>query len=120
MSVMIDSSLMRGAGPVAILKLLERHEMYGYELVEKLEQQTNGILQMGQSTLYPLLYNLEGKGLIASRWRDGASRPRKYYRLTAGGRERLAEDSKRWKSITQAMEALGIVRVLPVALEVLS
>ncbi len=117
---MIDSALMRGAGPVAVLKLLERREMYGYELVEKLEQQTNGILCMGQSTLYPLLYNLEGKGLITSRWRETSARPRKYYRLTADGRERLAKDSKQWKSVAQAMEALGIVRTLPALVEAYS
>lgn len=107
---MIDRELMRGAGPVAVLKLLERREMYGYELVEALEKTTDGILAMGQSTLYPLLYNLEGKTLIASRWDEDGARARKYYRLTAGGKKRLAADSKQWRDITKAMEALGVIR----------
>ena len=48
----------------AFLKLLERGEMYGYEIIDALSKKTQGVLEMGQSTLYPLLYNLEAKGLI--------------------------------------------------------
>ncbi|MEP0845666.1 MAG: helix-turn-helix transcriptional regulator, partial [Phycisphaerae bacterium] len=62
----VERELMRGAGPVAVLKLLERREMYGYELVDALSRKSDGVLAMGQSTLYPLLYNLEAKGLIES------------------------------------------------------
>ena len=62
----IERELMRGAGPVAVLKLLGRCEMYGYELVKALTEQSGGVLEMGQSTLYPMLYNLEAKGLIPS------------------------------------------------------
>ncbi len=108
----IDRELMRGAGPTAILKLLERQEMYGYELVEAIDKRTDGILAMGQSTLYPLLYNLEGKGLVASRWDETGARPRKYYRLTAAGHKRLASDTQQWKSVAQAMETLGIVSAI--------
>jgi PadR family transcriptional regulator PadR len=107
---MIDKELMRGAGPVAVLKLLERRPMYGYEIVETLEKQTRGVFVMGESTLYPLLYNLEGKGFVTSRWDDTGPRARKYYRLTPGGKKRLAEDSRRWRSMTEAMGALGIVQ----------
>lgn len=105
----IESELMRGAGPLAVLKLLERREMYGYELVEALARQTDGVLDMGQSTLYPLLYNLEAKRLIAAEWREADSgRQRKYYRLTGAGRKRLSRDEKQWAALSGAMAALGI------------
>lgn len=105
----IETELMRGAGPVAVLKLLERRAMYGYELVEALAQRTEGVLDMGQSTLYPLLYNLEAKGLIVGEWREAESgRQRKYYRLTGKGRRRLAHDTKQWSALSSAMQALGI------------
>jgi PadR family transcriptional regulator PadR len=116
----VERELMRGAGPVAVMKLLERGEMYGYEMVEALARRTDGVLGMGQSTLYPLLYNLEAKGLIEGTWRDGGSadrakgavgagRERKYYRLTARGKRQLARDVEQWKSLARAMQALGIV-----------
>lgn len=106
----LESELMRGAGPVAVLKLLERGEMYGYELTEALAKRTDGVLDLGQSTLYPLLYNLEAKGLIEADWRTAESgRERKYYRLTAKGRKRLAADMDAWKRLVGAMGAIGVI-----------
>jgi PadR family transcriptional regulator PadR len=105
----IERELMRGAGPLAVLKLLQRHEMYGYELVEALSARTDGVLAMGQSTLYPLLYNLEAKGLIKATWREGETgKQRKYYALTSKGKARLAKDEAQWSALTAAMASLGL------------
>lgn len=105
----IESELLRGAGPLAVLKLLERSEMYGYQLVEALSRRTDGVLALGQSTLYPLLYNLEAKGLIEASWQTTESgRDRKYYRLTSSGRKRLATDTKQWQALLRAMSSLGL------------
>ena|SRR5688500_15417406 len=107
----IERELMRGAGPVAVLKLFEsRGEMYGYELIDALAKKSNGVLAMGQSTLYPLLYNLEAKNWIESTWRDTASgRQRRYYRLTKKGRARLAVETQQWRALTDAMSAIGVL-----------
>lgn len=118
----IEANLMRGAGPVAVMRLLsERGEMYGYELVDALAKRTGGVLDMGQATLYPMLYNLEAKGLVESRWEEpadkgaaagsapAASRARKYYCLTAKGKTRLREDVKQWRALAGAMESLGVI-----------
>lgn len=108
----IERELMRGAGPAAVLKLLERGEMYGYELVEALARQSGGVLAMGQSTLYPLLYNLQAKGLIEGAWREADSgRERKYYRLTGRGRKRLAVERRQWQAVAQAMADLGVTEI---------
>ncbi len=104
----IERELMRGVGPVAVLKLLERGEMYGYEIVEALTKRTDGILEMGQSTLYPMLYNLEAKSLIASRQDETGPRPRRYYRLTSKGKRKLAKDTQQWQAVTVAMNNLGV------------
>jgi PadR family transcriptional regulator PadR len=106
----IETELMRGVGPTAVLKLLERGEMYGYEIVQALTRQTRGLLELGQSTLYPMLYNLEAKGLIEASWRDSdAGRERKYYSLTSKGRKRLASDTEQWLTVADAMRALGVL-----------
>jgi PadR family transcriptional regulator PadR len=106
----IEQQLMRGAGPVAILKLLQNGEMYGYELIKALDDQSSGVLAMGQSSLYPLLYNLEAKGLIEGFWREADSgRERKYYRLTDDGKKRLADDIKQWRALATAMRGLGVL-----------
>ena len=106
----IERELMRGAGPAAVLQLLDQREMYGYELVETLSRQTDGMLAMGQSTLYPLLYNLESKGLVRSKWREARSgRQRKYYSLTRKGTARLRSYRKQWSGLVGAMEGLGLI-----------
>ncbi len=107
----IERELMRGAGPAAVLSLLDhRGEMYGYELVEALSAGSAGALDMGQATLYPMLYNLEAKGLLRATWREAESgRRRKYYALTSRGRKRLAAHRRQWRAVTRAMSSLGVL-----------
>lgn len=106
----IERELMRGVGPVAVLKLLSGGPMYGYELVNQMNRTSGGILEMGQSTLYPLLYNLESQGLIRPEWKQAESgRQRKYYSLTAKGKKRLNRDSRQWQAVVSAMMQLGVV-----------
>lgn len=104
----IERELMRGAGPTAVLQLLSGGERYGYELVETLAKQTGGVLAMGQSTLYPMLYNLQAKGLIRARNDATGPRPRKYYRLTKKGERKLATDTKQWQALFEAFGMLGL------------
>ena len=106
-----ERELMRGAGPAALLALLERRgEMYGYELVAALSSGSSGALDMGQATLYPMLYNLEAKGLLRATWRQTPNgRRRKYYALTAKGRRRLAVHRLQWRSVTRALTSLGVL-----------
>ena len=106
----LEKELMRGAGPTAVLKLLSKRAMYGYELVEALSEQTDGVLAMGQSTIYPMLYNLEAKGLIEAEWQEAPSgRKRKYYNLTGKGKKKLKADLEAWKKLTGAMSSLGVL-----------
>jgi len=103
--------MMRGAGPMAVMQLLSGGEKYGYELVESLKQQTDGVLKLGQSTLYPMLYNLEAKGIVASKEKAGPNgRLRRYYRLTAKGKKKLDADRQQWTALVQAMGSLGLTR----------
>ena len=106
----IERELMRGAGPVAVMRLLSGGEKYGYELVQRLTKNSDGVLAMGQSTLYPLLYNLEAKGWIKSRNEVADNgRPRRYYRLTDKGKKQLALETKQWEALSVAMGKLGVL-----------
>ena len=105
----LEREWMRGAAPLAVVTLLERREMYGYELVEALERDSGGFLAMGQSTVYPLLYNLEGKGHIKAVWREALTgRRRKYYQATAAGRKWLEGQRSQWATLVAAMTSLGV------------
>ncbi|MBL8987398.1 MAG: PadR family transcriptional regulator [Gemmatimonadetes bacterium] len=106
----VKRELIRGAGPVAVLQMLKRRDMYGYELAEALSQRSDGVLALGQSTLYPLLYNLESKRYVESRWVELPSgRKRRYYRLTERGAQVLEERRAEWQELFEAMVGLGLV-----------
>ena len=107
----LERELMRGAGPTAVMQLLTRDEMYGYQIVESLATQSNGVFELGQSTLYPMLYNLESKGLVTSRQKAGPNgRMRRYYRLTTKGKKKLEADRQQWAALVQGLGALGVTR----------
>ena len=105
----VPQAWIRGAGPLAVLKLLDQREMYGYELAEAIDRESEGVLAMGHSTLYPLLYKLEDRGLIRRRTpRPESGRPRKYYSLTTAGREWLEAHQAEWAGLVEAMAKLGL------------
>ncbi|MGH7506783.1 MAG: PadR family transcriptional regulator [Longimicrobiales bacterium] len=105
----LDREWMRGTAPLAVLTMLERGEMYGYELVEALERESGGLLALGQSTVYPLLYNLERRGHVRPVVRKAPSgRRRKYYRLTASGLAWLETQRRQWWTVVTALDRLGV------------
>jgi PadR family transcriptional regulator PadR len=105
----LERELMRGAGPAAVLQLLVGGEMYGYQIVESLAQRSQGVFELGQSTLYPMLYNLEAKGLVVSSNKPGPNgRLRRYYRLTPAGKRRLEQDRSQLAALVQGLQALGL------------
>ena len=107
----LERGMMRGAGPTAVMQLLADDEMYGYEIVEALAKRSAGVFELGQSTLYPMLYNLESKGLVRSREKKGDNgRTRRYYRLTPKGNKKLTKDREQWAALVKGMGALGLTR----------
>ena len=104
----VQREWMRGAGPLAVLKILDGGEMYGYELAIALDRQSEGVLKMGHSTLYPVLYKLEEKGLIKAQSSSSDGRRRKYYRITDRGRRWLEDHRAEWAELVTAMGRLGL------------
>lgn len=105
----LEREWIRGAAPLAVLTLLDRREMYGYELVEALDRDSGGVLAMGQSTVYPLLYNLEGRGHVVPLMRTAPSgRRRKYYRITAQGRAWMEAQRSQWEKLVVGMAKIGL------------
>ena len=88
----LESQLLRGVAPAAVLEILSGGRMYGYQLSQAIEQRSGNILTLGKGTLYPLLYNLEAKKLINGEWETAESgRKRRYYSITGKGKGHLAK-----------------------------
>jgi DNA-binding PadR family transcriptional regulator len=79
----VQQEMRRGAIVLCVLSLLETPR-YGYALVERL--QTSG-MPVEPGTLYPLLRRLEKQGVLTSEWETTGPKPRKYYLMSADGRE---------------------------------
>ena len=77
----INSELIKGSTDMLVLSLLEEKTMYGYEIIKEMENKSEGIFELKEGTLYPLLHKLEDEGLLESQWGSGeGKRKRKYYR----------------------------------------
>ncbi|HOV77406.1 MAG TPA: helix-turn-helix transcriptional regulator [Sedimentisphaerales bacterium] len=102
-----ESQLLKGVAPVVVLQILSRGPMYGYELSQAIEQRSGDVLTLGKGTLYPLLYNLEAKKLVQAKWETADSgRNRRYYSLTAKGKEELASQKAQLQGLVKGLDLL--------------
>lgn len=93
---------------MAILALLEQEPLHGYEIAKRIERESGGLLRFNVASLYPLLYQLERRGWVKANWETGESgRRRRYYRLTALGKKKLAPLRRQWKVLFQALDSLA-------------
>jgi PadR family transcriptional regulator, regulatory protein PadR len=98
------SDLLQGTLDLLILKTLEPGAMHGWGISLRIMAVSQEVLQVNQGSLYPALHRLEQQGLIASEW--GASennRQAKYYELTRTGRKQLAEETRNWERLAEAV-----------------
>ncbi len=96
-----------------VLRILSsnRGEMHGYAIAERIEQLSEKILQVGEGTLYPALHRMDEAGWIRSEWASSENNRRaRYYKITAAGRRRLAQEEAEWLRASDA-----ITRVLRLA-----
>ena len=112
----LERELRRGTLDLVLLRLLADEPTYGYELLKRLRGRSAGAFHLKEGTLYPVLYRLEDAGLIVPEWtppkaaasgrRASRGMPRKVYRPTEAGRERLAELEAAWRSFKAGVDAV--------------
>ncbi|MGO1058136.1 PadR family transcriptional regulator [Planococcus sp. FY231025] len=99
------SQLLKGVLDACVMAVVEAEPVYGYELSEKL--QNIGLPDISDGTIYPVLLRLQKNGFIRSEMKPSASGPnRKYYFLTAEGKEELEGIAKEWKQIAAPVSEL--------------
>lgn len=76
----------RDVFPLLVLHLITREPTYGNRLIESIETITQGTISVNPNTMYPLLREMEGQGLIEGRWELPDRRTRRYYSVTPAGR----------------------------------
>ena len=97
----------QGAIELLILKTLSLVPMHGWGITLRIQQLSEGILDVNLGSLYPALQRLEKNGLIASDWgTTDNNRRARYYRLTAAGRRALGEELESYKRFSMGLDAV--------------
>src|SRR3954464_2133901 len=94
-----------GTLDLLILKALTRGSLHGYAIVQILKSNSDEVLQVGESSLYPALQRLLLNGWVKAEW--GASennRRARYYTLTAAGRKQLAAERADFDRMVAAIQ----------------
>jgi PadR family transcriptional regulator, regulatory protein PadR len=100
----LKRGITKGDIPVLILAALAAQPSHGYAIARRIEEQTGGVLQMKEGTLYPALRKMEADGLIAGGWEVQPSGPaKKVYKITETGRTQLAEHRSEWEQFSRLM-----------------
>jgi PadR family transcriptional regulator len=99
-----DREWKKGGAELLIMSLLEEQSRHGYDICKLIEARSAGALRFHVTTLYPLLYRLEERGLVHGRWVEKPNqRRRRYYSLTAEGRKTLVRQRQNWQGFIEAM-----------------
>lgn len=100
----INKELLKGSTTVLILSILNRKDMYGYEMIKEIDLRSKGIFSFKEGTLYPILHTLENANYIEAYWDDSNSgRKRKYYKITDSGKKILFEKESEWKLFSETV-----------------
>lgn len=96
--------LPQGTLELLILQTIELEPQHGWGISERINQRSQGALQVQQGSLYPALHRMERRGLISPDWRVSENgRNAKYYNLTARGRKELQQQFEAWRNLTEAV-----------------
>ena len=99
------AQMRRGVLPYCVLAMLRHTERYGFELVRALGS-IDGMVT-GEGTIYPLLARLRRQGLVVTTWQESAAGPpRRYYQITAAGRDALGDFTQAWAQLRDSVDGL--------------
>jgi len=94
-----QKELNAGTVSLVLLAILDgsTEALYGYQIAKRLEDASHDSVPLKQGTLYPVLRSLEAQGMLSSTVEPSvAGPPRRYYTITAAGREVLAQWKQTW------------------------
>ena len=99
-----SAEILPGTLDLLILKAISLGSLHGYGVLLRIQQISRGAFALEQGALYPALYRLEEKGMLASEWGVSENnRKAKYYRLTRKGERKLLEETDSWNRLASAV-----------------
>ena len=106
-NIKLSSDLLRGHTDTIILKFLLDGDKYGYEITKLVQEHSDGSYELKEATMYSSLKRLENDGHITSYWGDESQGGRrKYYHITATGRELYESNKQSWDLAKEILDKL--------------
>jgi len=103
----INKDLIAASSTPIVLAILAEGDSYGYAIIQRVRELSGGHMEWTDGMLYPVLHRLERLGHIEARWEVAESgRRRKYYRITAPGRDQLAEERRQWQAVDATLQSI--------------
>lgn len=103
----ISKDLMAASSTPIVLAILAEGDSYGYAILQRVRELSGGRIAWTDGMLYPVLHRLERLGHIEARWEAAESgRRRKYYRVTARGRDQLEAQREQWQAVDATLRGL--------------
>jgi PadR family transcriptional regulator PadR len=103
----VSKDLVAASATPMVLSILAQGESYGYEIIKKVREVSDGKMKWTDGMLYPVLHRLESQGLIRSRWKTSENgRKRKYYRIEKRGTQVLENQKKEWMSVVSTLNKI--------------
>jgi DNA-binding PadR family transcriptional regulator len=98
---MLSKELVAASTVPLVLSVLYKDESYGYELIQKVRELSDGKIEWTEGMLYPVLHWMEREHLIESEWRTAvdSGRRRRYYRIRKEGRKALQSERQQWIAV---------------------
>jgi PadR family transcriptional regulator PadR len=101
----------KGTAELVVLALLDDEPRHGYDLARLIENRSSGALTFNFASLYATLYKLEERKWIQGRWVEKpGQRRRRYYKVTAAGRQVLAAQRREWRKFFELIRDLAGLR----------
>ena len=98
------AQILPGTLDLLILKAVSLGPLYGYGILLRIEQISQGALLIEQGALYPALFRLVHQGLLKAHWDTSENNRRtKFYELTLAGRKRLRQEEQGWNRLVEAI-----------------
>jgi DNA-binding PadR family transcriptional regulator len=103
----INKDLIAASSTPLVLAILAEGDSYGYAILQRVRELSGGRMEWTDGMLYPALHRLERHGLVEARWEVAETgRRRKYYGLTARGRDKLADERRQWQTVDATLRGL--------------
>jgi len=113
-NVAISKDLVAASAVPLVLSILRTGDDYGYAIIKRVAELSEGRMRWTEGMLYPILHRLEEQGWVTSSWRDAESgRRRKYYRISRTGLAELDAQRRQWETVLAAFDRGFLERKRP-------